>query len=86
MWYAGKLKNLVLNVLHRLRGEFAFVPWDATNRAIFAGRDRFGIKPLFYAFHEETLYLESEVKALFAAGVPMLGDRMEMAHSFSITI
>jgi asparagine synthase (glutamine-hydrolysing) len=52
-----------------LRGEFAFVLWDETNRTIFAARDRFGIKPLFYAFYKETLYFASEVKALFAAGV-----------------
>jgi asparagine synthase (glutamine-hydrolysing) len=55
---------------HRLRGEFAFVLWDETNRTIFAARDRFGIKPLYYAVHKETLYLASEAKALFAAGVP----------------
>ncbi len=35
--------------LHRLRGEFAFVIWDGANRTLFAARDRFGIKPLFYA-------------------------------------
>lgn len=46
-------EELGAQCLHRLRGEFAFVLWDATNRAIFAGCDRFGIKPLFYAFHEE---------------------------------
>ncbi len=60
--------------LHRLRGEFAFVIWDAANRLLFAARDRFGIKPLFYAIHQNTLYLASEVKALFAAGVPARWD------------
>src|ERR1700728_1975007 len=49
--------------LHRLRGEFAFVLWDELNRTIFAARDRFGIKPLYYALHRETLYFASEVKA-----------------------
>jgi len=63
-------EDLGAQCLHRLRGEFAFVLWDETNRTMFAARDRFGIKPLFYAFHRETLYLASEVKALFAAGVP----------------
>ena len=56
--------------LHHLRGEFAFVIWDARHRRLFAARDRFGVKPLFYAEHEGTLYLASEAKALFAMGVP----------------
>ena len=60
--------------LHRLRGEFAFIIWDEANRVMFAARDRFGIKPLFYAVHEDTLYFASEVKALFAAGVPARWD------------
>jgi asparagine synthase (glutamine-hydrolysing) len=66
--------------LHRLRGEFAFVVWDETHRTIFAARDRFGIKPLFYAFYKDTLYLASEVKALFAAGVPARWDAESIYH------
>ena len=42
-------EDLGAQCLHRLRGEFAFVVWDERNRTIFAARDRFGIKPLFYA-------------------------------------
>jgi asparagine synthase (glutamine-hydrolysing) len=60
--------------LHRLRGEFALIVWDEANRMLFAARDRFGIKPLFYAIHNETLFLASEAKALFAAGVPARWD------------
>jgi len=56
--------------LHQLRGEFAFAIWDGRNRRLFAGRDRFGVKPLFYAEHAGALYLASEAKALFAMGVP----------------
>lgn len=55
--------------LHHLRGEFAFILWDESNQLLFAARDRFGIKPLFYTIVGDTLYLASEAKALFAAGV-----------------
>jgi asparagine synthase (glutamine-hydrolysing) len=70
-----------VNCLHRLRGEFAFVLWDQKSRTIFAARDRFGIKPLFYAWHGGTLYFASEVKALFAAGVPARWDAESVYHS-----
>jgi asparagine synthase (glutamine-hydrolysing) len=55
--------------VHQLRGEFAFVIWDSRNQRLFAARDRFGVKPLFYAQQDGALYIASEVKALFAMGV-----------------
>ena len=67
--------------VHRLRGEFAFVIWDERHRTMFAVRDRFGIKPLFYAFYRDTLYFASEVKALFAAGVPARWDAESVFHA-----
>jgi asparagine synthase (glutamine-hydrolysing) len=60
--------------LEHLRGEFALVLWDSRTRTLFAARDRFGIKPLFYAHHDGMLLLASEAKALFAAGVPARWD------------
>src|SRR5262249_24361143 len=60
--------------IQHLRGEFAFVVWDDQNQMLFAVRDRFGIKPLYYSLHEGTLYIASEAKALFAAGVPAVWD------------
>ncbi len=70
--------------LHYLRGEFAMVLWDQTRRQLMAARDRFGIKPLFYAWHEEKLYLASEVKALWAAGVPARWDEQGVYNSVSM--
>ncbi len=55
--------------LPRLRGEFALAIWDSANRTLFAARDRFGAKPLYYAVRQEVLHVASEVKAIFAAGV-----------------
>jgi len=74
-------EDLGVQCLHRLRGEFALVVWDQNHRTMFAARDRFGIKPLFYAFHNETLYFASEAKALFAAGVPARWDSEAVYHS-----
>src|SRR5499427_5857739 len=72
-----------LQCLHYLRGEFAIVLWDETRRRLIAVRDRFGIKPLFYAWHKDALYLASEVKALFAAGVPARWDEESVFHAVS---
>jgi asparagine synthase (glutamine-hydrolysing) len=72
-------EDLGTNSVHRLRGEYAFAIWDGRSRKLFAVRDRFGVKPLFYAQHNSSLYLASEMKALFAAGVPAEWDP-EYAH------
>ncbi len=61
--------------LHTLRGEFALAIWDARDNQLFAARDRFGIKPLYYTIHDGTFYLASEIKALAALGVPLRWDR-----------
>jgi asparagine synthase (glutamine-hydrolysing) len=64
--------------VHRLRGEFAFALWDERAHALVAVRDRHGIKPLYYAEHEGRFYLASEMKALFAMGVPARWDAETM--------
>jgi asparagine synthase (glutamine-hydrolysing) len=73
-------EDLGVDCLSELRGEFAFVLWDAANQTLFAARDRFGIKPLYYASHRDTLYIASEAKALFAAGVPAAWDEESLYH------
>ena len=61
-----------LKCFEHMRGEFAFSLFDSKQNLFVAGRDRFGIKPLFYAVHEGRLVVGSEVKALFAMGVPAI--------------
>ena len=52
------------SVLNRLSGMFAFAVLDTQERKLFLARDFFGIKPLFYAYHEGAFAFASEIKAL----------------------
>lgn len=61
-------------MVHRLNGQFAFAIYDRRTESVFLVRDRFGVRPLFYAVHNGDLYFASEAKALFAAGVPAAPD------------
>jgi len=61
--------------LDRLIGMFAFLLWDDREQRLIAARDRFGVKPLYYyARPDGSLILSSEIKALWAAGVPRVPD------------
>jgi asparagine synthase (glutamine-hydrolysing) len=53
--------------VHKFRGMFAFAIWDNRHKRLFAARDRLGIKPLYYALHNENLLFASEMKALLAS-------------------
>lgn len=48
--------------VNHLRGMFAFSIWDGDR--LFCARDRFGIKPFYYAVVEDLFVFSSEVKAL----------------------
>jgi asparagine synthase (glutamine-hydrolysing) len=50
--------------LDRFNGMFAFAIWDRQDRQLFVARDRYGIKPLYYAWSGQTFIFGSEVKAL----------------------
>ena len=47
-------------------GIFAFAIWDSKEQKLFIARDRFGVKPLFYAERNGGFIFGSELKALLA--------------------
>ncbi|PSL03953.1 asparagine synthase (glutamine-hydrolyzing) [Cecembia rubra] len=56
-------------MLDYLNGMFAFAIWDREEQLLFTARDRFGVKPFFYALHQGQFLFGSEIKSLLAAGV-----------------
>jgi asparagine synthase (glutamine-hydrolysing) len=54
-----------VDCLRRFRGMFAVAYWQNSQQRLVLGRDRLGIKPLYYAMHADNLYFGSELKAIF---------------------
>lgn len=48
--------------LNKFNGMFAFVIWDDKEKKIFAARDRFGVKPLYYYKQGDKIAFASEIK------------------------
>jgi asparagine synthase (glutamine-hydrolysing) len=50
--------------VERFNGMFAFTIWDGHRRELFLARDRYGVKPLYYAVAGGSFIFASEQKAL----------------------
>lgn len=61
--------------LERLNGIFAFAVWEHKKKKLFLARDRIGVKPLFYALHNECIIFASEIKTILAH--PLMEARLD---------
>ncbi|KAK5994214.1 Amidase chyE [Cladobotryum mycophilum] len=62
-------KHYGLSFLSHLRGEFAFVLWDAKRELLVAARDRYGIKSLYYTVIGGKLLVATEMKSFLGFGL-----------------
>lgn len=60
-----------MEALGRLRGDFAFVALEKKTNTIFAGRDPFGVRPLFYRLYDKDIAISTEAGALLS--IPSMG-------------
>jgi len=71
-------------MMDSMRGEFAICIWDEEQQVFYAIRDRFGIKPLYYARINDRWVFASEIKALFAMGFPARWDIHSIASGCQV--
>lgn len=73
------------NCLEHLNGIFAFAVWDEENQSLFIGRDRLGVKPLFFKRTARGIMFGSELKAILAnPAVKPEVDREGLAEVFGL--
>ncbi len=71
--------------LSQLNGQFAFAIWDCKKKRLFLARDRVGIRPLHYTFHNSTFYFASEIKSILTStDVPGQIDPIALDQIFTV--
>ena len=77
--------NDLVEFLEAVRGMFAFAIWDRLRQRLLLGRDRLGIKPLFYYCSDQLLAFASDLDALTAcSAVPRRVDWTSLYEYLSL--
>lgn len=63
-------KEWGIGCVQKFNGMWAFALWDKNNERLFCSRDRVGEKPFYYSNYKNTFVFGSEIKSLFAYGIP----------------
>jgi asparagine synthase (glutamine-hydrolysing) len=71
----------VADTLPRLIGMFAFAAFDRQTRQLWLARDRLGIKPLYYGWHDNRFMFASEMHSISAVA-PGLALNMDSISSY----
>lgn len=69
---------------HHFNGMFAFVVLDTRNRKLYAVRDRFGIKPLYYAILDNYIVFASEIKQI--RSLPAFNSKLNETVAFEYLV
>jgi asparagine synthase (glutamine-hydrolysing) len=73
-----------VDCVDHLDGMWAFVIYDHRERKLFGARDRFGVKPLYFAFTDEFFGFASEIKALL--DLPFVDRRLNRGAVFEALV
>jgi asparagine synthase (glutamine-hydrolysing) len=77
-------EDLGARCVERLRGMFGFAIWDERRRQLLIGRDRLGIKPMYYAERNGELVFSSELKPILTLpSIPRSVDWGAANHLFT---
>ncbi len=60
--------------LDKVNGFFALAIYDKEEKTVFIARDRMGVKPLIYFANDDNFLFASEMKAMYALGIPKMID------------
>ena len=76
-----------VGMFERLRGMFTVAIWDTRDGRLLIGRDRFGIKPLFFAHSSAQLAFASEITALrLFPEIDMTANRQAIADYAALSL